>query len=97
MTRSNQIFQRQTISNKSVTVGETKLTPQAQTLTIRWSYGGLAWNRPDAVVVERGGQTDRIPIIDVTRITQWLFLGFSLIFISVTILLSIQQRRKDNE
>ena len=43
-----------------------RITPESRSLTIRWPNGGLVWNRPLAVVVDRGGTTERIPIVDVT-------------------------------
>ena len=92
-----QRFQRQTISGEQIKVGDTIVTPQAQSVTLRWPYGGLLWNRPAAVLVEQDDQTTRIPIIDVTRILVWGFLGLGLFFGIMTALLSNQQRRKNNE
>jgi hypothetical protein len=53
-----------------VTVRDVTVTPWSRALVIRWPNGGLVWNRPTAVRVEQGGQTRRIPIVDVTRILQ---------------------------
>ena len=92
-----QRFQRQTISGEQIKVGDTIVTPQAQSVTLRRPYGGLLWNRPAAVLVEQDDQTTRIPIIDVTRIFVWGFLGLGLFFAMITVLSSIQHRRKKNE
>jgi hypothetical protein len=52
------------------TVGELTVTPEARALIIRLPTGGFVWNRPTAVLVERRGRVERIPIHDVTRIGQ---------------------------
>ena len=91
------IFQWQTISGDPTTVGDVTVTPQSQALTIHWPYGGLVWNRPTAVLVERDAQTARIPIVDVTRMAQLGLLGLSLVFSVVIFLISAQHRRERNE
>jgi hypothetical protein len=80
MARFKEMFQLQTASGNPVTVGDVTLTPQSQALIVRWPSGGFVWNRPAAILVERGGQTERIPIVDVTRIVQLGLLGFSWVF-----------------
>jgi hypothetical protein len=97
MTKLEEIIQWQTISGDSTTVGDVTVTPQSQALTIRWPYGGWVWNRPAAVLVERGEQTERIPVVDVTRMAQLGLLGLSLVFSVVIFLLSAQKRRGRNE
>ena len=97
MIQLNKIVQAQRMPGDPLTIGDATLTPQAQAVTVRWPKGGLVWNRPVAVVLERGEHTARLPIIDVTRAVQWSLLALSFVFMMVTILLSIQQRRKHNE
>lgn len=92
-----QWFQRQTISDNKSIIGNQVVTPQSQSITLRWPYGGLVWNRPTAVVVEQDDQTTRIPIMDITRILVWGFLGLGLFFAMMTVLSSNQQRRMKNE
>lgn len=92
-----QWLQQQTISGNKSKIGNKVVTPQSQSITLRWPYGGLVWNRPAAVLVEQDNQTTRIPIIDITRILVWGLLGLGLFFAIVTALLSNQQRRKKNE
>jgi hypothetical protein len=62
--------------------GDTTVTPIARTLVLRIPHvssqrasqtaqsfdAAWVWNRPAAVLVERAGYTERIPIVDVTRI-----------------------------
>ena len=75
-------------------LGKVTVTPQSQALTICWPYGGWVWNRPLAILVERGAQTDRAPIVDVTRVAQLGLFAFSLIF-SLFILLQAKRGRRE--
>ena len=93
MVRLKDVIQWKTVSDTPLTVGDATLTPQSQTLTIRWLYGGLVWNRPVAVLVEQGAQTERIPIVDVTRAVQLGLLGLSLMFLMATVVMSVRRRR----
>ena len=77
MDRSKPTIQWRSGSSQPVTAGEITITPQSQALIFRWPHGGFVWNRPVAVVVERPGQTQRIPILDLTRILQWSLLATS--------------------
>ncbi len=97
MARFKEILRWQTISGDKVTSGDVSVTPQSQALIIRWPHGGLVWNRPVAILVERGEQTERIPIVDVTRMVQLGLLGLSLVFSIFILLLSARQRRDRNE
>jgi hypothetical protein len=97
MSKLKEMLQWQTLSGDRVTVGDVSLTPQSQALTIRWPWGGLVWNRPVAVLVERDGQTERMPIVDVTRMAQLGLLGLGLVFSMVIFILSAQRRRVQNE
>jgi len=93
MSKFKDVVRWQTISGEQVTIGDVTLTPQSQALTLHWPNGGFVWNRPVAVLVERGGQTERVPVVDVTRIAQLTLLGLGLIFSMVTVILSIRKRR----
>jgi hypothetical protein len=95
--RLKEMFQWQTASGDKVTVGDVTVTPQSRALTVRWPRGGLVWNRPVAVLVERGEETERIPIVDVTRMAQLGLLGLSLVFSMIIMGLSIRRRRNRNE
>jgi hypothetical protein len=89
-----EIIKWQTVSGEAVTVGDVTIVPQSRALTLRWGrYGGLVWNRPAAILVERGDQTKRIPVVDYTRVVQLGLLGFCLIVCMVALVVSARQRR----
>jgi hypothetical protein len=66
-------------SAEAVTVHGVTVTPRSRALVVRGPNGGLVWNRPTAVLVERDGQTRRVPIVDVTRLLQAGLLGAVLV------------------
>lgn len=92
-----EVIQWQTASGNKLTMGTVSITPQSQALIVRFPIGGWVWNRPWAIMVEQGEQTTHIPIVDVTRMVQIGFVGLGLLFSLVSIILVIQQRRKQNE
>lgn len=76
-------------SGSPIIAGDATVTPQAQVLSIKGWNGGFVWNRPVAVLVERGGEVTRYPIVNVTRYAQlgliavgvvlgWLFVALKL-------------------
>jgi hypothetical protein len=97
MMRLKEMLRWQTVSGDEVTVGDVTITPQSRALTIHWPYGGLVWNRPVDILVRRGEQTERIPIVDVTRMAQLGLLGLGLAFSMVIFALSMRRRRDRNE
>jgi hypothetical protein len=97
MSRLKDLVQWQTVSGEAVRVGDVALTSQSQALTVRWPRGGFVWNRPVAVLVERDGQMERVPVVDVTRIAQLTLLGLGFVFFAVTLMLSVRKRRDGNE
>ena len=92
-----EIFKWQTVAGDRVTIGDVAITPQSQALIVRWPNSGFVWNRPAAVLVERGDETVRIPIVDVTRMAQWVLCGLSLVFSLVVLISSARGRRERNE
>jgi hypothetical protein len=87
------IIHYQTVSADPIVIGDTRVTPQAQTLSIRFPFGGLVWNRPSAVLVERDDGTQRIPIVDVTRLVQIVLFGLILAFsVIITLLAALRVR-----
>ncbi|MBN1317300.1 MAG: hypothetical protein JXA42_17590 [Anaerolineales bacterium] len=90
----SEFIQWKTHCGEPIQVGELSITLQSQSLTVRspsrWP-GGFVWNRPTGVLVERDGVTERIPIVDVTRMAQVGLVGLAfLAFIFVLVRLLIQ-------
>ncbi len=84
-------------SAEPIVVGDTKITPQAQSFSVRFPWGGFIWNRPTAVLVERDDVTQRIPIVDVTRVAQIVLFGLVLSISVIITVLALRQRRIDHE
>ncbi len=88
-----EIIKWQTVSGPAVTAGNVTVVPQSQALTLRWGrYGGLVWNRPAAILVEHGDQTERIPIVDFTRAIQLGLLGLCLMAWTAAFVVSVRRR-----
>lgn len=66
-----------------VTVGDYSVTPFSQTLAVQIPHFSFSWNRPTAVIVESGGEAQRLRIPDVTRISQ---LGIVLTGLAIMLL-----------
>jgi hypothetical protein len=58
------------IDGPTFAVGGVRITPRARVLTLRTPFGGLVWNHPSVVFVERDGELTRKSILDVTRLVQ---------------------------
>ena len=76
MTTEHRWLTWQTEPGQAIQIGEQIVTPYAQSLVIRWPNGGLVWSRPVALMVERPGSSERIPIRDLTRLLQIVLLAF---------------------
>jgi hypothetical protein len=94
MSKMKDVVQWRTVSGEPVTAGDITLTPQSQALTVRFPKGGFVWNRPVAVLVERDGQMERIPVVDVTRIAQVFLLGLGFVFFVVGLMLSVRNKER---
>jgi hypothetical protein len=97
MSGLNDLFKLETHSGEPLTIGDTTITPQSQALIIRWPRGGFVWNRPIGVIVDRAGQVERLPIVDVTRYTTWTFAGLTLLFSVIITSVAARRRRLTHE
>lgn len=88
-------IQWQTLTGNPIASGDIILRPQSQALILKaGKNGGLVWNRPLAVLVERGGETERIPILDVTRAAQFAMLGLaSVATMLIVVLIAVSGRK----
>jgi hypothetical protein len=84
----------QTRTGEAITAGGRTITPQSQALVIRFPFGGFVWNRPTAVLVQQGEQTEQIPIPDITRLSQ---LALLIATISLTLILWLTNRSVKRE
>ena len=92
MPRLQDFIRVENTSADPIVVGDTRVTPQAQAFSVRFPFGGFVWNRPTAVLVERDDVTQRIPIVDVTRVAQVVLFGLVVTFSVIITLLAARQR-----
>ena len=97
MPQLSDIIRLEDTSAEPIVVGDTRITPQAQAFSVRFPFGGIVWNRPTAVLVERDDLTQRIPIVDVTRVAQIALFGLVVTFSIIITLLATRQRRIRHE
>ncbi len=75
----------ETRDGEPVTVRGMTVTPRAQVLSVRVPrFGGFVWNRPVGVSVERDGQVERLPVVDVTR---WAQAGLGVLAAAVALIM----------
>ena len=69
---SASIFQITTQTGEPIAVGDRRLLLRSRAVQVKFPMGGgIIWNRPVAVVVQRDGSPDQIlPVRDVTRMAQ---------------------------
>lgn len=96
MTGYTDFFQWETTSGQPMTVGDLSITPQSQALTIRWPFGGFVWNRPVAVLVAQDGDTERIPVTDVTLMAHLGLFVLSVLFTLIGVLSAGRRGRDQN-
>ena len=96
MARLGNFIEWRTDSGSPVSVGDVMVTPQSQALIVHWPNGGFVWNRPVAVLVERGHEQECMRILDVTRILQVGLIVFSILLGIFTAKLRVRNRRNRN-
>lgn len=95
----NQFISLETYAGEQIGVGDKKILPFNQALTIRFpsSQGGLIWNRPVSVLETSSNGDERvIRILDVTRIAQIMLLSIGA-FGSLLIWLLFRTSQKTKE
>jgi hypothetical protein len=96
MARVGRALEWQTVLGNPVRIGDLTVTPESQALIMHWPNGGFVWNRPLAVLVERNGRTERVPIPDVTRIAQVVLIIGMVLLSVVAAIAAIRQRRNQD-
>ena len=79
MSQGRERIESQMHLGSEIVVGDRVIVPQSRSLALRGPSRGWVWNRPVAILVRQGDETQRIPIVDVTRIAQLALFGASLI------------------
>lgn len=68
-------------AGRTISAGEVRVTPHSQALIVNGKRGGVVWNRPLLINVERDGHLQTLPIHDVTRLIQIGLLTFTVLFL----------------
>ena len=97
MEKKKPSFHVETRWGEPLLAGDAEIVPQSQALTIRWPNGGYVWNRPVAILVRRGEQEERLPIVDITLAARLVLLALAAVSSLSFLILSIQGRRSRNE
>lgn len=84
----------QKLSGESVVVNGFTLTPQSQVFRIRFPWGAFVWQRPTAIVTERDGQVERLPIVDLTRSIQLGLCGLGLVVVTIVGFIQLARRKE---
>ena len=79
MTKLTDFVEWKTMQGTAVATPHYTLIPESQAVVIKFPYGGFVWQRPTAVLVQNGDQTERHPVVDVTRLATWSILAASLL------------------
>lgn len=72
-----------------------EITPIGRLRQVRWPGGGLIWHRPAAIEVRQGEALTRLPIVNLTRRLNAIFLANLLL--TALLLTWMQQRRRRRE
>ncbi len=63
------------LRGRAVRAGNVAVTPESLVLTVRLPFAAFVWQRPTAVAVEQDRRVSRVPIRDVTRLSQGALIG----------------------
>ncbi len=63
----SKFFNWEPVTGEPQVVGDRVIRLQSQAISLNTPFGGFLWNRPTAVLVEKDGNTDEVPIVDITR------------------------------
>lgn len=71
-------------------VGFYTITGESLVAQVRWPGGGLVWNTPTAIHVQRRGHTTRQRVVDVTRLAQ-----IALALLTVVMIAQVGRKQKE--
>ena len=97
MGSADSFFQWDTVSGEPITVDGVTVTPESQALTLRWPGRsvGYVWNRPVAVLVDRGDGVERVPIVDLTKLAQVAIFVLGIVLAMVVLIRSALDHKED--
>lgn len=78
MNKLTDFIEWKTVQGTAVSTPQHTLIPESQALVVKFPFGGFVWQRPTAVLVQTGAQTERHPIVDVTRLATVSVMAASL-------------------
>ncbi len=87
------LVQWETRSAAPIVVDGTTITPEARLMMIQWKQVGFVWNTPAAVTVSTSSASERIPIVDVTRVALWSLSTIALGLWLIALCLQIATKR----
>lgn len=88
-----EMVQWQQHAGETLAVGDVSVTPLSQALVLHTPIGGYVWNSPVAVLVERGGREQRLPILNVVLMARLVMVGLGLVLAGLSLVYSALRRR----
>ena len=82
-------------SGTPISVGAVTVTPRSQAMLVTSPFGNFVWNRPTEVLSARAGRTERIRIVDVTRLAQLGFFALGVLIATVVLVGSARRGRRE--
>lgn len=70
MATLSQFVQYSRQEGRPIEHGDTVVTPVSQVLSVRLPHYRIVWNRPSSIIVNNGGTTSELAIVDVTLLVQ---------------------------
>lgn len=67
------------------------ITGESLVVQVRWPGGGLVWQTPLAIHVQRRGRTTHQPVVDRSRLAQ-----VALALLTVVALIQLEHKQKEN-
>ena len=80
-----------------MTVGDSTITPVARSFVARWPGGGAVCNGPAAVLVEREGRTERIPIANLNGRILWAMRAGAVALLAAWMMKDRRRRRSNDD
>lgn len=70
-------------TDQPIVAGKRTITPEAWVLSLNTPFGGFVWNRPTAVLLETDGVTERVEIMDPTRLALMAIWGLGAVIVAL--------------